>query len=113
LGAALSALSISGPMLVVAAAGGAGLLARILWPWFGDATAEIGLGHLIGHEARVLLPVGHSSGKIVVQTQAQRVELSARSDDGGRIERGGRVLVAFIENGVAAVVRLDPGPRGG
>ena len=107
IGAALSALPLSGPLLLALTVGTSATLARLLWPWFGDASADVGLGRLVGQEGRVLLPVGSSPGKIVVHTQADRVELVARSDDGGRIDRGCRVLVAFIEDGVAAVIRLD------
>ena len=106
IGMALTALPLSGPILLAVAVGTSATLARLMWPWFGDASADVGLGRLVGQEGRVLLPVGAVPGKIVVETQADRIELVARSDDGGRIERGCRVLVAFIEDGVAAVIRL-------
>ncbi len=108
IGAAMSALALPGPLLVAVTAGTGAGLAHLLWSWFGDASADVGLGQLVGQEGRVLLPVGSVPGKIVVETRAERIELVARSDDGGRIERGRRVLVAFVEDGVAAVISLDP-----
>ena len=106
-GAPLSLLQIAAPVPLAVALGTAALLARLMNPLFADSSADIGLGRLVGAEARVVLPVGAGGGKVVVQTLADRVELPARSDDGGRIERGARVLVAFIEDGVAAVVNLE------
>jgi len=106
LGAGLTMLVLPGPGALLIAAIVAAPLARGLWSALGDASADVGLNRLVGREGRVVLPVGAVPGKIVLQTQAARIELPARSDDGARIERGCRVFVAFIEDGVAAVVRL-------
>lgn len=109
-GAPLTLLEVAAPLPLGIALGTAGLLSKLLSPLFRETSADTGLGRLVGTEARVLLPVGAHAGKVVIQTLADRIELPARSDDGGRIERGARVLVAFIEDGVAAVVNLEAKP---
>lgn len=103
-GMPLTALSVA-PLVTlgVAAATGAAL-GRLLWPLFAESTAEVSLLALSGQEGRVVLPVSRRNGKIVIQTDARRVELPARSDDGATLAVGRRVLVAFIEDGVACVI---------
>ncbi|MBX2797660.1 MAG: hypothetical protein KTR31_08335 [Myxococcales bacterium] len=108
IGAPLTLLQLAVPLPLAIALGGAGVLSCVINPLFHEASAEIGLGRFVGSEGTVMLPVGAGRGRVVIHTLADRVELPARSDDGGRIERGARVLVAFIEDGVAAVVSLDP-----
>lgn len=104
-GAPLTLLAV-GPLLTlgVALATGA-VLGRASWPLFEESSGEITISGLCGLEGRVLVPVSAVSGKIVVQTLAHRVELPARSD-AGRLEAGARVLVAFVEDGVARVIGL-------
>ncbi len=111
-GAPLTLLELAAPIPAAIAVGVAGVLARCLSPLFRETSADVGLARLVGSEARVLLPVGASAGKVVIQTLADRIELPARSDDGGRIEQGARVLVAFIEDGVAAVISLEARAHG-
>ncbi|HHO53978.1 MAG TPA: hypothetical protein ENK18_24690 [Deltaproteobacteria bacterium] len=110
-GAPLTLLEIAAPLPLGIALGTAGLLSRLLSPLFRETSAETSLRRFVGSEARVLLPVGARAGKVVIQTLADRIELPARSDDGRRIGQGARVLVAFIEDGVAAVVNLEARPR--
>ena len=102
-GVSLAVLSV-GPLVSVAAAGATGaLLGRVLWPVFADSSADVTLYRLAGAEGRVLLPVDPAHGKIVVQSGATRVELPARSD-GGKLTVGRRVMVAYVEDGVAYVI---------
>ncbi len=62
---------------------------------------------LAGQEARVLLPIAtDGTGKIVIQTQAGRIELMANTLDTKAITRNTRVLVISVDDGVAQVSAL-------
>jgi hypothetical protein len=103
-GLALAVMAV-GPLVSVAAAGAVGaLLGRVMWPVFSDSSADVTLYRLAGEEGRVLVPVDPTHGKIVVDSGASRVELPARTGDGSRLAVGQRVLVAFVEDGVACVI---------
>jgi hypothetical protein len=105
-GLPLSMLAVA-PCLTVGIAALTGVaLGRVLWPIFEDASGEVTLSGLVGAEGRAVLAIGPDSGKIVVQTLANRVELPARSGDGTSIPAGRRVMVAFVEEGVARVIGL-------
>src|SRR6185437_6795904 len=67
---------------------------------------DVELGRLVGADGRVLLPIGRAGGKIVVESLAGRVELPARSWDGQPVAVGRRVMVGFVDEGVAWVVDL-------
>jgi hypothetical protein len=87
-----------------------------LFRWFAreQVTAEVGVGHLVGQEARVMIPIRPGgTGKISIQTLAGREELPATSRDGKTLDPGQMVLVAHIEAGVADVTALPPGPSHG
>ena len=76
-----------------------------------SVSGEIGLAHLVGQEARVLVPIRPGDiGKIVVSTQGGRVELLARSRDHRVIDSGATVLVAHVDIGIADVTVLHPDP---
>lgn len=107
IGAPLTLLQLAAPVPVTVALGSAAILSHVLSRFFHETSAEIGVAHLAGAEARVLLPVGCGSGKIVVTTLADRVELPARCEGDHAIARGCRVVVAAIIDGVALVVPLD------
>ncbi|MEQ1502606.1 MAG: hypothetical protein ABMB14_10260 [Myxococcota bacterium] len=103
-GLPLALLSIA-PVITLATAGASGAaLGRVMWPLFAEPSGETTLGGLAGEDARVLLPVGPATGKVVVVSRSVRIELPARSGDGSTIRVGQRVLVAFVRDGVAWVV---------
>jgi hypothetical protein len=105
-GLPLTLLAVA-PCLTVAIAGATGMaLGRVLWPLFEDTSGETTLSTLEGAEGRAVLAIGPESGKVVVQTMAARVELPARTGDGSSIPAGRRVLVAFVDKGVANVISL-------
>ena len=105
-GLPLTMLSVV-PCLTVVVAALTGLaLGRVLWPIFEDASSEVTLSGLAGAEGKAVLAIGRDSGKVVIQTLACRVELPARSGDGTSIPVGRRVMVAFVEDGVARVISL-------
>ena len=107
IGAPLTLMELAAPLPLGISVAASAVLAHLLGAFFRDTSADIGLAKLVGTEGRVLLPGGAAPGKVVVHTLADRIELPARSSHGGRIERGGKVLIAFIENGVADVVDVD------
>lgn len=109
IGIPLTLLQLAAPVPLAVAVGSAAVISRALSAFFHETSAEVGLGHLAGTEGRVLLPVGPSAGKVVVETMADRIELPARSLD-GLLSRGCRVLVAFVEDGVARVIPLERSP---
>ncbi|TVQ91907.1 MAG: hypothetical protein EA397_08385 [Deltaproteobacteria bacterium] len=77
-----------------------------------QVSAEIGLNHLVGREARVLLPVQPDRrGRILVSSAGGTVELTATTGDDRALERGEAVLIASIHDGVADVTRMAPAPR--
>jgi hypothetical protein len=75
-------------------------------------TADVGLGRIVGHEARVLLPVRPGDvGKILVKTPGGRVELPARTRDEHEIDAGATVLVTEVANGIADVTSISAPPK--
>jgi hypothetical protein len=105
-GLPLSMLAVP-PCVTVAVAALAGVaLGRLLWPLFEDASSEVALSGLEGVEGKAILAIGPHSGKVVIQTLAARLELPARSGDGTSIAAGRRVLVAYVDQGVARVIGL-------
>lgn len=105
-GLPLTMLALAPCLAVVIAAATGVALGRVLWPLFEDTSGEVTLSGLEGAEGRALLAIGPAGGKVVVQTLAARVELPARTGDGSSIPAGRRVLVAFVDNGVANVISL-------
>ncbi len=91
--------------LVVAVVSGC-TLGAISRPLFAESPPPPSLTDAAGQEARVLLPVCGARGRVVVESLAGRLELPARSVDGAAIAVGRRVLVAFVERGVAHVLDL-------
>lgn len=74
-------------------------------------TADTTLHVLRGQEGRVLLPIrGASIGKIVVERMSGRVELLARFDAPGDLERGAPVVVVAVQDGVAEVAPIQQLP---
>lgn len=74
-------------------------------------SADTGLQQYVGAEARVLIPVTATRpGKIVIDSLAGQIELRATTKDDKPLERGQRVLVAYIDGADADVTSL---PRGG
>ena len=108
IGAPLALLELAAPLPLAVATLVSAVLSRGVSLFFQDTSAETEMGYLVGAEGRVLLPVGTQQGKVVVHTLADRVELPARSENGALIERGRRVLIAFVDHGVAGVVNLEP-----
>lgn len=79
-----------------------------------QVTGPVGLRGLEGAEARVLLPLSpESEGKVRVVVGGQDVDLPARTQDPGRIERGARAMVVEVKGGVAVVtpMRALPSPK--
>lgn len=78
-----------------------------------QVSADTGLSRLVGHEARVLLSVRPEGlGKVMVQSQGGRIELTARTGDSRPLPRGATVLIAHIDaDGVADVTSLDPAEK--
>lgn len=111
----LSVGQVSTLVAAVVAGGGIGTAAA----WFfrqiksDSVSGEIGFERLAGEEARVLLTVRPGSrGKIVVQSASGRIEMMATTRDEKPIERGARVLIAQVRDGVADVSRLTPSRKG-
>lgn len=105
-------LPIVGALVASVAAIAIGVTIASLFRWFAreQVTADIGLGQLVGQEARVMIPIRPGgTGKIAIQTLAGREELPATSRDGKILEPGQLVLVAHIDAGVADVTALPPG----
>lgn len=105
-GLPLSMLAVAPPATMIVAIFTGFALGRLLSPLFEETTSDVTLSCLEGAEGKVLLAIGSESGKVVVQTLAARVELPARSGDGTSIPAGRRVLVAFVDDGVARVIEL-------
>lgn len=91
--------------LAVAALSGA-TLGAVTLPLFAESPPPPSVDDVGGREARVVLPVSTSTGRVVVESLAHRIELPARSVDGVPLAIGRRVLVAFVERGVAHVLGL-------
>jgi hypothetical protein len=79
-------------------------LGGVLWPVFEEPTTDVTLSDLAGSEGRVLRVVRPNGGRVVIETLSTRLELPARSGDGTEIGVGRKVLVAFVDNGVACVI---------
>lgn len=74
-------------------------------------SGEVALDHLTGREARVVLEVRPDRrGRVLVQTHAGTMELSATTGDDRAIARGDSVLITSVRDGVADVTSLAPGP---
>lgn len=72
-----------------------------------QVSGQIEMSGLRGAEARVLLPVSPDrEGKVRVQFGGQDVDLPARTQDHGSIERGQTALVVEVRGGVAMVTPL-------
>ena len=70
-------------------------------------TGEVGLQQLKGSEATVLLSVNsEKKGKIRTLVSGQTVDLLACSLDDGPLERGSKVLIVEIQDGIAMVTRM-------
>ena len=108
IGSPLALLELAAPIPIAVAGSASALMSAGLNWLFRETSAHVGLAHLAGTEGRVLLPIHQHGGKVVIQTLADRIELPARTDDGLPLEKGRRVLVAFVENGIASVVDLGP-----
>jgi hypothetical protein len=103
-GAPLALLGV-GPMASLAGALVSGAsLGGVLWPVFEEPTMDVTLSDLAGSEGRVLRAVRPDGGRVLIETLSTRLELPARSGDGTEIGVGRKVLVAFVDNGVACVV---------
>ena len=71
-------------------------------------TGEVGLQQLKGCEATVLLSVNsEKNGKIRTLVGGQTVDLLASSLDEHSLERGSKVLIVDIKDGIAMVTQMD------
>jgi len=113
-GVLLSLLMVADvPTLVSAVVAGGGIGTGAAWFFqrikTDSVSGETGYERYAGEEAKVVLPVRPGAmGKIVVQTLVGRVEMLATTRDANPIERGDKVLIAHVRNGVADVSRLSP-----
>ncbi|NCG21746.1 MAG: hypothetical protein GWP91_22240 [Rhodobacterales bacterium] len=113
-GALLTLMGVSGAAAVGIALFTGSVVGYAAFALFLHLAAEqvSGLVHLTdqeGQEARVLIRIPVSgTGKIVMQNQAGRIELMARSGDLDEIAVGDSVLVVSINNGVADVTAILP-----
>lgn len=98
-GAGLWLGGVAGPLALVVAFGVGAAMAALLQPLLDQPSGEVGLGSLVGATARVVLSIGPRGGKVAVRTSRGCLELPARSDDGGLIERGATVYVGWVEAG--------------
>ena len=99
--------------LVISLVVGAGLgwLAAMLFRTLlkDRVSADTGLSSVIGREGKVVLPVRDGArGKIAVDTLDGRIEMIAVTGDGRDLDRGERILVADVRDGVADVTSLEP-----
>lgn len=75
-------------------------------------TGETEVTGLAGREGQVVLAVRPGSrGKIALLGPSGRLELFAVTRDDRPIERGERILIAHVQDGVADITRLDAPPR--
>lgn len=74
-----------------------------------EVTADTSLERFSGEDAECVVAIrGSGKGKIRIDTLAERVEILAVSGDQRDIERGTRVLVVAVNEGVADVTPLLP-----
>ena len=113
-GALLTLMGVSGAAAIGIALFTGSVVGYAAFAFFLHLAAEqvSGQVHLTdqeGQEARVLIRIPVSgTGKIVMQNQAGRIELMARSGDLDEIAVGDSVLVVSINNGVADVTAILP-----
>ena len=79
------------------------------WLAHEEVTADVGLARLSGEEAVCIVAIrGSGSGKIRISSLPERVEVLACSADSRDIERGAKVLVVSVKEGIAEVTTLLP-----
>ena len=89
-----------------------GWLAFQFFRWLAreEVSADTRLERLAGEEANCMVAIrGEGKGKIRISSLAEQVDILARSKDRRDIERGTKVLVVSIQDGVAEVTNLGPG----
>ncbi|MCA9490554.1 MAG: hypothetical protein KC621_11550 [Myxococcales bacterium] len=105
-GAPMALLGVGTALTLGIAAASGVTLGAVTLPLFAESPPPPSVEDFGGHEGRVLLPVSTTGGRVVVQSLAHRIELPARSVDGVPLAIGRRVLIAFVERGVAHVLGL-------
>ncbi len=74
-----------------------------------EVSADVGLSRFAGEEAECVVAVrGSGKGKVRIDTLAERVEILATSADDHDIEKGTKVIVVSVVDGVADVTPLLP-----
>jgi len=74
-----------------------------------EVSADVGLERFSGEEAECVVAIRDGNrGKIRIDTLAERVEILASSGDHRDIERGAKVLIVSVRDGVAEVTALLP-----
>lgn len=105
-GAPMALLGASTALTLLIAGASGVTLGAVTRPLFAAPLHPPSVDDVGGREGRVLLPVSTTAGRVVVESLAHRIELPARSVDGAPLAIGRRVLVAFVERGVAHVLGL-------
>jgi membrane protein implicated in regulation of membrane protease activity len=112
IGASLSALALPWWVALAAAVIGGGTLGTGAAAMFralarDKVSGDLQLHHLVGQEGTVTLVVRPGGrGKVLVQTSAGAMELTAITSDPQAIERGSRVLIASVEGSTLNITVL-------
>ncbi len=83
--------------------------AAFRWLRHNSVSSEVTDRELEGQTAKVALPVSSEHrGRIIVDIAGAREQMTATPADGSTIERGERVVIVRVEQGVALVAPLGP-----